>query len=97
MIDCTDLYYLHLRNDDAIYTQDNSVSIFTDGREKFEALLDDLEKAEDHIHLLYYIMRSDQLGNAIADVLVKKAQEGVGVRVLYDDMGSRLLDRKSVV
>src|SRR5690625_638724 len=96
LIDYKDLYYLHLRNDDAIYTQDNSVSIFTDGREKFQALLDDLEKAEDHIHLLYYIMRSDQLGNAIADVLVKKAQEGVEVRVLYDDMGSRLLSKKFI-
>ena len=96
LIDYKDLYYLHLRNDDAIYTQDNSVSIFTDGREKFQALLEDLEQAEDHIHLLYYIMRSDQLGNAIADVLVKKAQEGVEVRVLYDDMGSRLLSKKFI-
>src|SRR5699024_4946704 len=91
-----DLYYLHLRNNDAIYTQDNRVDIFTDGIEKFNALIKDLENAENHIHLLYYIIRHDQLGTRIADVLIKKAQEGVQVRFLYDDMGSRSLSRKYI-
>lgn len=86
-----DLVYLHLRNDDAIFTQDNTVDIFTDGKEKFDALIQDMERATDHIHLLYYILRSDQLGDRIADVLIKKANEGIEVRVLYDDMGSRTL------
>ncbi|WP_233879695.1 cardiolipin synthase [Virgibacillus halodenitrificans] len=91
-----DLVYLHLRNDDAIFTQDNKVKIFTDGKEKFDALAKDLEKATDHIHLLYYIIRSDELGQRIADILVKKANEGVDVRVLYDDMGSRSLKRSYI-
>lgn len=91
-----DLYFLHLRNNDAIFTQDNKVKIFTDGKEKFNALLKDLEKATDHIHLLYYIIRYDQLGKKLCDVLVKKANEGIEVRVLYDDMGSRSLSRKFI-
>ncbi|ASN07275.1 cardiolipin synthase [Virgibacillus necropolis] len=91
-----DLYYLHLRNNDAIFTQDNKVDIYTDGVEKFKALLQDLQKANDHIHLLYYIIRYDELGKQIADVLVKKANEGVEIRVLYDDMGSRTLSRKFI-
>ncbi|GIP63749.1 major cardiolipin synthase ClsA [Virgibacillus pantothenticus] len=91
-----DLFYLHLRNDDAIFTHDNEVEIYTDGTEKFEALMRDLEKAKDHIHLLYYIIRSDQLGQRIADILIKKAEEGLEVRVLFDDMGSRSLKRKYV-
>lgn len=89
-----DLYYLHLRNDDAILTQDNSVDIFTDGREKFTALLRDMEEALDHIHLLYYILRHDRLGERMADVLIRKARQGVEVRVLFDDMGSRKISRK---
>ncbi|MFD1036968.1 cardiolipin synthase [Virgibacillus byunsanensis] len=88
-----DLYLLHLRNNDAIFTQDNQLKIFTDGNEKFKALIQDLEKATNHIHLLYYIIRHDQLGKQIAEVLIKKANEGVEVRVLYDDMGSRGLSR----
>lgn len=91
-----ELYYLHLKHNDAIYSQNNKVDLFTDGTEKFSALIQDLEEAKDHIHLLYYIIRHDQLGTKIADVLIKKAQEGVEVRLLYDDMGSRLLSRKYI-
>lgn len=91
-----DLVYLHLRNDDAIYTQDNTIDIFTDGTAKFDALIQDMERATDHIHLLYYIIRSDNLGKRIADVLIKKANEGVEVRMLYDDMGSRRLGKKYI-
>lgn len=91
-----ELYYLHLKHNDAIYSQNNKVDLFTDGTEKFSALIHDLEQATDHIHLLYYIIRHDQLGTKIADVLIKKAREGVEVRLLYDDMGSRLLSRKFI-
>ncbi|HLS65586.1 MAG TPA: cardiolipin synthase [Pseudogracilibacillus sp.] len=90
------LYYLHLKNNDAIYSQNNEVTLFTDGTEKFESLLADIESATDHIHLLYYIIRHDQLGTKIANTLIKKAQEGVEVRLLYDDMGSRLLSPKFI-
>lgn len=91
-----DLYLLHLQNNDAIFTQDNDVEIFTDGEEKFAALIQDLKQAKDHIHLLYYIIRHDRLGQQIANELIKKANEGVEVRVLYDDMGSRRLSRKYI-
>src|SRR5699024_3646570 len=89
-----ELFTLHVKNNDAIYSQNNKVDLFTDGREKFESLIADLEKAEHHIHLLYYIIRNDQLGTRIADVLIKKAREGVEVRFLYDDMGSRSLSSR---
>lgn len=91
-----DLFYLHLRNDDAVFTQDNKVKIFTDGKEKFLALVNDIKNAKDHIHLQYYIIRHDQLGQEIAEVLIEKAKEGLEVRVLYDDMGSRLLRPKYI-
>ncbi len=91
-----DLCYLHLSNNDAILTQDNKVDLYTDGKEKFAALMLDLEKAKNHIHLLYYIIRPDQLGKQIADILIKKANEGVEVRVLYDDMGSRSLNKQFI-
>src|SRR5699024_11680055 len=64
--------------------------------DKFSDVMEDLRSAQDHIHLLYYIIRHDVLGRQIADVLIKKAKEGVEVRVLYDDMGSRRLSRKYI-
>ncbi|GEN53432.1 MULTISPECIES: cardiolipin synthase [Halobacillus] len=88
-----DLIYMHLKNNDALLSQNNEVEIFTDGQKKFHALIEDLEKAENHIHLLYYILRDDNLGHRLADVLKRKAREGVEVKLLYDDMGSRLLKR----
>ena len=85
-----------MKHNDAIYSQNNGVTLFTDGTEKFASLIQDLEGATDHIHLLYYIIRNDNLGTKIANVLIKKAKEGVDVRLLYDDMGSRSLGKKYV-
>ncbi|RST77514.1 cardiolipin synthase [Siminovitchia acidinfaciens] len=89
-----DLVYMLLVNDSAVLTQDNSVDIFTDGNEKFQALMNDIRGAKDHVHLVYYIMRNDRLGNELLSLLVEKAKQGVEVRVLYDAMGSRRLPRK---
>lgn len=89
-----ELIYLHLRNNGAILTQDNSVRIFNDGREKFDSLLEDIKQAKDHIHVQYYIFRLDGLGTRIMDALTAKAAEGVTVRLLYDDMGSRGLSKR---
>lgn len=84
-----DMIYLHLRNNHALLTQDNDVHVFNDGGAKFEALLTDLENAKDHIHFQYYILRLDHLGKRILEVLIRKAKQGLKVRVLFDDIGSR--------
>jgi len=84
-----DMIYLHLHNNHSVLTQDNDVQIFTDGQEKFEALLEDLEHARDHIHIQYYIFRLDGIGKRIEEVLIRKAKSGVKVRMLFDDIGSR--------
>lgn len=90
-----DLIYLHLINNEAVLTQDNRVGMFTDGKEKFKALLRDIERARDHIHLQYYIFRNDDLGKRLIRTLTQKAKEGVKVRVLYDDLGSRKLSKRA--
>ncbi len=89
-----DLIFLHLNNNEALYTKNNSISIFTDGHDKFEALLRDINEAKEHIHLLYYIIRDDELGKKICHALAEKAKEGLEVRVLYDDSGSKKLSRR---
>lgn len=94
--DNIDLFYLHLRNNDAILTHENKVEVFNDGQAKFDRLIKDLTEAKDHIHIQYYIYRDDALGKKIADVLKLKAKQGVSVRFLYDDLGSRNLKRKFI-
>ncbi|MDA7025416.1 cardiolipin synthase [Bacillus sp. CLL-7-23] len=92
--DSKDLIYMHIINNHAVFTEDNDVEVLTDGRQKFDRLLHDIENAKDHIHLQYYIYKGDDIGKKVRDALIKKAEEGVEVRVLYDDLGSRSL-RKS--
>lgn len=70
------------------YLANNEVQIFTNGRDKFEAYKRDLLLARNYIHIQYYIIENDNIGNEIATILKQKVQEGVKVRVLYDHVGS---------
>lgn len=65
----------------------NRVSVYTGGYTKLQALLRELQKAKQHIHLEYYIFEDDAIGRIVRDVLIEKALQGVEVRVIYDDVG----------
>lgn len=80
----------------SILTQGNQVEILFNGEEKFPKLKAALKLAKHHIHLEYYIFENDKIGNEIADILIKKAHEGVVVRFLYDDFGSRKIGKKLI-
>ncbi len=73
----------------SLLTQNNHVELLINGEEKFPALLRSLKEARHHIHIEYYIYENDHIGNQIAEVLIEKAREGVQVRFIYDDFGSR--------
>lgn len=72
----------------SIYYPGNKVDIFTDGHSKFDALIADMESAKEYIHLQYYIFTDDNTGTRVAETLMRKAREGVKVRVIYDHIGS---------
>ncbi|WNQ10509.1 cardiolipin synthase [Paenibacillus aurantius] len=69
-------------------TKCNETEIYSGGKEKFRALKEVLEKARDHIHVEYYTIRADGIGTEIQEILIRKAKEGVEVRVIYDGLGS---------
>jgi cardiolipin synthase len=79
--------YLYYQNQSLIGIG-NSVTLLNNGEEKFPALFKALQNAKSHIHLEYYIFTSDDVGNHITDILVKKHHEGLEVRVIVDDVGS---------
>lgn len=70
------------------------ITPYTDGETKMEALLGAIAKARHHIHLQYYILSDDQTGCRLRDALTAKVREGVEVRILYDDVGSRSVKKK---
>ncbi|KEK23838.1 cardiolipin synthase [Bacillus gaemokensis] len=66
-------------------------TLLTNGDETFNEIIKSLENAKHHIHIQYYIYRSDEIGTKIRDILIKKAKDGVTVRFLYDGLGSNTL------
>ncbi|RXZ83546.1 cardiolipin synthase [Paenibacillaceae bacterium] len=86
-----DMIFMNLVGSNALFTQNNQVEIFTEGNSKFDSLMQAIEAAEEHIHLLYFIVRNDALGKRLVNALAKKAREGVEVRFLFDHVGSRAL------
>lgn len=84
-----DLMTLLYRNSKSIITLNNDVRFFHDGQSKFDALMADIEAAKEFIHLEYFIWYSDKdpLARKIKELLIRKANEGVEVRILYDFSG----------
>lgn len=72
----------------------NELEIFTKAEDKYNSVLRDIENAKKNINILYFIIRDDEIGNKIIDALIKKANEGVEVRFLYDGLGSILTNQK---
>jgi cardiolipin synthase len=65
----------------------NSVRLLKDARENYPAWLDSIAAAERYIHFESYIIHEDDQGWLFAEALIKKAREGVKVRLIYDWMG----------
>ncbi|CUX24457.1 cardiolipin synthase [Clostridium sp. C105KSO13] len=89
-----DLILYNLEAGQAVLTDNNDVRIYTDGKEKFRALIEEMKQAKRYIHLQYYIIRNDELWQAIEPILIGKIKEGVEVRVLFDSMGCRTMHNK---
>src|SRR5690606_13282575 len=83
-----------LRDSFSPLTGGNAIKLLHNGEEKFPDVIAALECAQHHIHLEYYIYEDDIIGNQIKDLLVRKAKEGVQVRVIYDAFGSASIRKK---
>jgi len=86
--ECTGLINLLRENNSHPVFSGNQVRLITSGREKFDTLFEDIRQAKKHIHLEYYIIDSSIIGYELQSLLIQKAQEGIEVRVIYDDLGS---------
>ena len=75
-------------NSQSSLLQVQSMDIYAWGEDMYEALFSDLEKAEEYIHLQAYIFAPDAVLDRLSDILIRKASEGVSVRVIYDHLGS---------
>lgn len=85
--DYTTLIRFFKTTDQAFPFDGNDLSIYTSGYEMIQSLIRELYKAKEHIHIDYYIIEDDSLGRIVRDVLIDKANDGVEIRVIYDDVG----------
>lgn len=84
------IYKLLRNNEKAVLTFNNKAKELINGEEKFKLLREDLDKAKNHIHMEYFVLVDDALGREILDILCDKAKKGVKVRLIYDDVGSKI-------
>ena len=82
------LMHLMLRNNRSLLTVDNSISLLINGSETFSSMLEAIASSREYVHLEFYRIEPDNLGNEFKELLKRKAKEGVKVRVIYDDVGS---------
>ena len=90
------LIELLAKNSDSPLFIDNDITLFKDGTEKFKCLKEEIKKAKHHIHLEYYIVKSDVIGTEIKALLIEKAIEGVSVKFIIDRVGSIKMKRKAI-
>ncbi|KRE75377.1 cardiolipin synthase [Paenibacillus sp. Soil750] len=74
----------------------NRVDVLTNADVTYEAMLDEIGKARDHIHFEFYTIRDDAIGRRFLEALIAKAKAGVTVRVIYDGVGSHSLSKSYI-
>jgi cardiolipin synthase len=94
--DGNSLVHLLLKDSLSPLTSGNEIKLLVNGEEKFPEVFDALNNARHHIHLEYYIYDNDVIGNQLKEIVIRKAREGVQVRIIYDAFGSRSIRKKFV-
>lgn len=75
-------------------TTGNDVELLIDGDATFKSILEGIEMAKEYILFQFYIIKDDEIGSEIKDLLIRKAREGLKVFFLYDEIGSNKLSSK---
>ncbi|TCC88993.1 cardiolipin synthase [Pedobacter hiemivivus] len=91
-----ELAFMLLNDSMSPLTAKNAVKLLINGEQKFPEVLTAIQEAKYHIHIEYYIFEDDEIGQALAEAMIAKAKEGVKVRFIYDDFGSRDIRKKIV-
>ena len=72
----------------------NKVTLLRDGPQTLDAIRQAVRNAKHHVHLETFIIRDDEVGRPLADLLLEKQAQGVQVRMIYDSIGSIKTNRR---
>lgn len=74
----------------------NSAELMSDGHASIQRMIEDIDAATDHVHVLYYIWLDDNTGRSLAEALIRAARRGVTCRAMADGLGSRALIKSAL-
>ena len=77
-------------------TYGNRVDLLINGNATFDSILTGVAEAEQYVLFQFYMFHDDGLGRRVKAALIERAQAGVKVYVLYDEVGSIGLPKKYV-
>lgn len=66
----------------------NSAQLLINGQATFASILSGIAGAERYVLVQFYMIHDDQLGRELRDCLIERANAGVSVNLLYDEIGS---------
>ena len=75
---------------DMPFSLGNDLELLIDGEATFGSIIAGIEAAEEYVLFQFYIIKDDEIGRRIKDVLIAKAKAGVRVYFLFDEVGTRL-------
>ncbi|NLK84304.1 MAG: cardiolipin synthase [Lentisphaerae bacterium] len=81
------------RNSEADAYTHNKIDVYAEGENIFDSMFEAIRNAKDHVHIEFFIFEDDTISNQLRELLIKKANEGVCVRMIYDSFGSLRLSK----
>ncbi len=70
------------------FSRGNAVELLRNGEAAYSAIFAAIDAAQDYVIVQAYMLRDDDLGRDLRSRLVRRAQSGVRVHLLYDEIGS---------
>lgn len=75
------------------FTHSNSVQLLINAEQTYSAMQEAILNAKKYILLQSYILNDDQVGQTFQHKLMQKAEQGIRIYVLYDEIGSKRLTK----
>lgn len=94
--ECSNLTIFEKNQQNATYQlfHNSKIELYKHGFESYEKLFCDLEKAKKFIYIEMYIIKPSEIYERFKNILIKKAKEGVEVKIIVDDFGSWLITKQ---
>ncbi|WP_369903418.1 cardiolipin synthase [Bacillus manliponensis] len=74
----------------------SNFQLYTSGQTLYDNLFFDIAHAKEHIHILFFIVKNDEVSHTFLNLLMKKAKEGIEVRLLLDRLGSHYVSKETI-